>query len=76
MDDVLFIPLVVRVFRCDLPFDFVVVDDALFLRVDEEHLARFQPALVEDFVGRNVDDADFRAGDDPVVPRDVVAGRA
>ena len=55
--------------------DFVVVDDALFIRIDEEHLARFQAAFIEDVFRRDVDDADFGTYDDPVVAGDIIAGR-
>ena len=65
----------VRVFRSDFVLDFVVVDDALFIRIDEEHLARFQAAFVKDVFWRDMDDADFGTYDDPVVAGDIIPGR-
>ena len=76
VDDMFFVPFMVGVFRGDFMLDFVVVDDALFIRIDEEHLARFQAAFIEDVFRRDVDDADFGTYDDPVVAGDIVAGRA
>ena len=66
-------PLAVGVLAGDPLLDLLVVDDAAFLRVDEEHAARLEPLLAHDAVGRDVEDADLGGEDDGVVERDVVA---
>gem|GEM_PF-6846870 len=58
-------------------FDFLVVDDAAFLQVDQEHLARPQAPLGDDPFFRNVrQDADLRRHHAKVVVGYHIAGRA
>ena len=52
-------PLAVRLRGRELALDLVVVDDAALRRVDQEHLARLQPLLDDDVLGRDVEHADF-----------------
>ena len=72
----LLIPFPIRKFRGNLLFDFFVVDDALLLRIDEEHLPRLKTAFVENLFRRNRESPHFRTGNDPVIAGDVVPGRA
>ena len=72
VDAVLFEPLAVGPGVDDLVLEFLVRDDAALLEVDEEHPARFEPALEADLLGGDVNDADLAGHDDAVVLGDVV----
>ena len=48
-------PLRIRLTCGQLLLDFLVGDDALLHRVDQEHASRLQPALLADVFRRNVD---------------------
>ena len=64
-------PVGVRPARGDGALDLVILDDAALARVDEEHLARGQPALLLDVLGLDVDDPELaRAHHEPVVRHD------
>ena len=60
----------------ELGLDLVVGDDAALRGVDEEDLARLEPALAHDLLGRHVEHADLRRHDHAVVVGDPVARRA
>ncbi len=60
-------PLVVRVLGGELLLDLLVVDDAPFAGVDQEHLAGLQPALADDLRRVDVDHADLRRHDHQIV---------
>ena len=51
----------------------VVGDDAAFLQIDEQHLARLETPLLDDLLFRNRQHADFRSHDDEIVVGDDVA---
>ncbi len=54
LDGVAFDPLTVRMLGCEGLLDLLVRDDAAFVGVDEEHLARFETALGENVLLRNL----------------------
>ena len=72
-DQIVFEPLAVGMLCGEGGFDFLVGDDATFLRVDEEDAAGLQAAFVRDAFGLDVEDADFGGHDDEVVLGHVVA---
>ena len=53
--------------------ELLVVDDPAFLQVDQEHLARLEPTLADDVLGRDVERPDLGGHDHPVVLGDDVA---
>ena len=53
----------------------LVRDDALRLRVDEQHTARLESGLLHDMLRVDVEDADLGGQDQSVVVGDVVSGR-
>ena len=53
----------------------LVRDDALCLRVDEQHTARLKTGLLHDVLRVDVEDADLGGQDQSVVVGDVVSGR-
>jgi len=55
--------------------DFLVVDDAPLVHVDEEHLARLQAPLLDDFAVGNRQHARFGSHDDEIVVGDEIARR-
>ena len=67
LEDVLVEPLLVREASGDVALELVVGDDPALVGVDHEHPARLQPALGDDAVGRDVDDAGLRRQDHAVV---------
>ena len=69
-------PLTVGLFAGDLLLDLGVVDDAALRRVDVEHAAGLQAALLGDVLRGDVEHADLGGHDDLVVFGDVVAGGA
>ena len=71
----LFIPFPIGKFRSNLLLDFFIVDDALLLRIDEEHFPRLKTAFIKNIFRRNGECPYFRTGDDPVVAGDIIAGR-
>ena len=73
--DMFFVPVCIRMFGSDFVLYFVVADDALFFRIDEEHLTRFEAPFIKDVFGWDSDNADFRTDDDPVVAGNIVAPR-
>ena len=62
-------PLAVRLLGGDPALDLVVRDDPSLLEIDEEELARLQPALAEDVRGRDVEHARLGGEHDPAVAR-------
>ena len=68
-------PRIIGVLGGELPLDFLVVDDAAFLEVDQQHLARLQPPFADDLLFRHRQDAAFRSHDQMVVVGDDVARR-
>ena len=60
----------------ELLLDLVVADDAAFLEVDQQHLARLQPPFADDLLLRDRQDAALRGEDHMIVVGDDVAGRA
>ncbi len=69
-------PFLVRVFGGERALDFLVVDDAALLDVDQQHLAGLQPPLLDDALLRDRQHAHFRRHDDVIVVGDDVARRA
>jgi hypothetical protein len=63
-------PLAIRLRGGERALQLVVVDDASGFEIDEQHLARLQPPLLDDLRLRNVEHADFRRHDDVVVVGD------
>ncbi len=55
--------------------EFLVVDDAPLFHIDQEHLARLQTPLLDNFLFRNWQDAGFGSHDHHVVVGHQVAGR-
>ena len=55
---------------------FRIRDDPFLLRIDEQHLARFQAALGKHLLGIQADSPHFRSQDHPSVFGDAVPGRA
>jgi hypothetical protein len=76
MDEVLVQPLAIRLCGRDRPLDFLVLDNPALIRIDEEHTAGLQAALLHDLVGRDVEHAGLRGHDDEPVFRDVETRRA
>ncbi len=72
----LFQPLLVGMLRGELCLDLTVVDDAAFLQVDQQHLARLEAPFPDDFLLRHRQHAGFRSHDQLVVVGDDVARRA
>ena len=66
-------PRPIRLGRCELPLDLLVVDDATLGRVDEEHAARLQAALAHHLALVDVDDAHLARHHHQVVVGDPVA---
>jgi hypothetical protein len=60
-------PLAVRLLRREPRLELLVVDDAPLLGVDEEHLPGLQPALADNLVRRDLEDADLGGQHDPAV---------
>jgi hypothetical protein len=54
--------------------EFLVIDDAAGLEVDQEHLSGLQPPLLDDFLFRDRQHPGFRSHDDHIVARYQVAG--
>jgi hypothetical protein len=52
-----------------LRLDLLVGDDAAFLQVDEQHLARLQAPLLHDLIFRDRQHAGFRRHDDAIIRR-------
>ena len=71
-----FDPVGVRAGAGDAGLDLVVADDATFASVDQEHSARLEPALFDDGVLGEIDDADLGSHDDEAVRGDPVATRS
>ncbi len=69
-------PLLIGVLVGELALDFVIADDAAFLEVDEQHLARLQTPLVLDVFFRNRQHAGLGGEHDVVVIGNDVARRA
>ena len=76
VDLVLVEPLAVRARRGERALDLLVLDDAALRGVDQEHLARLQPALAHHVFRRHVEHAGFRGQDDEIVLGHVIAARA
>ena len=60
----------------DAGLDLLVGDDAALLERGHEHLARLQPALLDDLLRRHVEDTGLRGHDEQVLVGEAVAGRA
>ncbi len=60
-------PGLVGVLRRQLGLQLVVGDDAALLEIDEQHLARLQPPLLDDLLFRHDVHAGFRRHDDEIV---------
>jgi hypothetical protein len=76
LDQVLLEPGGVGLGRGDALLQLLVGDDALLLRVDEEHAPGLQPPLLLHLLGRDVEDAHLGGHHHQAVVGDVVAGRA
>ena len=76
MHEAVLAPLLVRMLRGERRLDLLVLDDAAERRVDEEHLARLQAALLDHARGVDVDDARLARHDHAVVVGHPVAARA
>ncbi len=63
-------PVAVRLGRRERALQFVVVDDAALLQVDEQHLPGLQPPLLDDLALGDVEHAHFGRHDDVVVVGD------
>src|SRR5436305_451735 len=70
------VPAAVRLTAGHLTLDLLVLDDPSALEVDEEELARLEPALAQDLLRGVVEDAGLRRHDDPAIARLVPASRA
>ena len=68
-------PLPIRLFGRQRALQFIVVDDASLLQIDQQHLARLQPPLLDDFVFGNVEHAHFRRHHDVIVIGNDIARR-
>ncbi len=68
-------PVAVGVRGCQVVLDLLVADDAPCAGVDEEHLARFEAALVGHLLWRHLEHAHLGGHHEQVVGGDVVAGR-
>ena len=69
-------PHAVRRTRAEIALQFVVVDDATLLDVDEEDPARLEASLTLDVGGVDRENSDLAREDDPLVLGDPVARRA
>ena len=58
-----------------ISFDLVIVEERAILQVDDDHLARVQPSLLDHIGVVDAHHAGFRAGDQQVVAGDGVAHR-
>ena len=70
-----FEPRCVRMLGSEFALDLVVVDDAAFFEVDQQHLARLQPPLADDLLLRDRQYPGLRGHDQMVVVGDDVARR-
>ncbi len=70
-----FEPRSVRMLGGQFAFDLVVVDDAAFFKVDQQHLARLQPPLAGDLLLRDRQYPSLRRHDQVIVVGDDVARR-
>ena len=68
-----FQPLLVGAEAGQLVFEFLVVDDAALLKIDEQHLAGLQAPFLDDLRLRHIEYAHFRSENDMVVVGDDVA---
>ena len=66
-------PLLVGMAVRERRLQLVVGDEPAFVEVDEQHLARLQPPLLDDVLFRNRQHAHFRRHDDAVVAREQIA---
>ena len=71
----LFQPRLVGVLGGELLLDLVVVDDAAFFEVDQQHLAGLQPPFADDLLLRHRQHAGLRGHDHMIVVGDDVARR-
>jgi hypothetical protein len=76
LDADLFDPLAVRLGLGQRILEFLVVDDAALLHVDQEHLARLQTPFLDDLLFRNRQHAGLGGHDHEVVIGDQIARRA
>ncbi len=68
-------PFAIRLLRGQGSLQFLVVDDAALIQVDQQHLSRLQTPLLDDSRLGNVEHANFRGHDDKVVVSDDKARR-
>ena len=68
-------PFAIRLLRGQRPLQFLVVDDAALVQIDQQHLARLQAPLLDDSGLGNIEHPDFRRHDDQVVVGDDEARR-
>ena len=66
-------PFAIRLGRGERVLQFLVIDDAAFLEIDEEHLARLKPPFLDDLFFRDGEASAFRAHDHEVIVGDDVA---
>ena len=68
-------PALVRLGAGQVRFQLIVIDDALLLKIDQQHLAGLQPPFFDDPFLRHRQHADFGAQDDDIVVGDDIACR-
>ena len=69
-------PLVIGMLRCQLLFDFSVIVDLAFLRINEQDLSGLQTSLLSHFGRIKIHHADLTCHYDRIILRDGVSGRA
>ena len=75
VDDVILIPVAIRMFCSHFLLDFFIGDNPLLVQVDKEHLAWFQTTLVANIFRCFVHYAHFRSHDNAVIVGYIVTSR-